>query len=187
MGRFTSSTSDRRLVGGVRDAKGLLPAMPRPRGHERAMELCRPRSGVANRSTRTQARRVAAVWTVAPSLHRAAVNLPCYGTGSYRQPTKCGVVHLSRPEISQRTGRESAMVKTLNGVAIVLRWLAGLWLVGWALYVTLRKPISPGWEGTLIDLALLLIPAVLLFAASCAATRYQRPADGTPSPRSIGR
>jgi len=79
------------------------------------------------------------------------------------------------------------MAKSLKGMAVVLRWLAGLWLVSWALYATLRKPLPSSWDGTLIDLAVLLIPAALLFAASCAATRYQWPADGAPSLRSMGR
>jgi EamA domain-containing membrane protein RarD len=82
---------------------------------------------------------------------------------------------------------ENGMAKTLNGVAVVLRWLAGLWLVGWALYATLRKPISPSADGTLIDVAMLLIPAAVVFAASCLAARYEKQVNVAPGPPRVGR
>jgi hypothetical protein len=73
------------------------------------------------------------------------------------------------------------MAKSMNRLSVALRWAAGIWLVGWSLHVVFRQPLPPSMSGTLIDVAALLIPAALLFAASCAATWFERQADVAPS------
>lgn len=59
------------------------------------------------------------------------------------------------------------MDKPLHVVAVTFRWLAGLWILGWALYVTFWNDTRlSSLEGTLISLALLLIPAALAIGLS---------------------
>ena len=60
------------------------------------------------------------------------------------------------------------MDKLLRRVAIVLRWLCGLWLVAWALYTTLWDNTRlADVAGMIIAVATLLIPAALAFGFSC--------------------
>jgi len=59
------------------------------------------------------------------------------------------------------------MDKPLHVVAVTFRWLAGLWILGWALYVTLCDDTRlSSLESTLISLAMLLIPAALAIGLS---------------------
>jgi hypothetical protein len=68
------------------------------------------------------------------------------------------------------------MDKPLSRMAAPLRWLAGLWLVGWALYVTFwDESRSIAIEDTMTELEALLIPAALMLAVSWALDRYVSP------------
>ena len=59
------------------------------------------------------------------------------------------------------------MDKPLHAVAVTFRWLAGLWILGWALYVTFWDDTRlSSVAGTLISLAMLLIPAALVIGLS---------------------
>ena len=59
------------------------------------------------------------------------------------------------------------MDKPLSRLAVALRWLAGLWLFGWPLYLVFwaQKWLST-IEGVKTGLAILLIPAALAFGLS---------------------
>jgi hypothetical protein len=59
------------------------------------------------------------------------------------------------------------MDKPVHILAVTFRWLAGLWLVGWALYVTFWDGSRlSSVEGTLPSLAMLLIPAAVAIGLS---------------------
>jgi hypothetical protein len=58
-------------------------------------------------------------------------------------------------------------------IAVTLRWLAILWVLGYALYVALGDGTRLSTvEGTLACLATLLIPASFAFGLSCVLGRY---------------
>jgi len=62
------------------------------------------------------------------------------------------------------------MAKTVDRLAVALRWFAGLWLVVWATYATLIEDYSSTHE-TMVAVALLLIPSALAFGVSCLLSR----------------
>jgi hypothetical protein len=72
------------------------------------------------------------------------------------------------------------MYKPLHVVAVTFRWLAGLWILGWALYVTLWDDTRlSSVKGTLASLAMLLIPAALAFGISCVLDRSSKVERGS--------
>jgi len=64
------------------------------------------------------------------------------------------------------------MDKVLPRLSVALRWFAGLWLVGWTLYIVFE---AENWttrlNGVTTALAALLIPAFLAFGLSWALDR----------------
>ena len=68
------------------------------------------------------------------------------------------------------------MDKQRHRLSESLNWLAALWLVGWALYVAFLKERPTFSTGqTMVELAVLLIPAALAYAVSWALDRYVTP------------
>lgn len=67
------------------------------------------------------------------------------------------------------------MHKPVGRMSVTLKWLALTWLVGWALYVTLWDEFAPTTREMMLEVAELLIPAILAFAASWALDRYAAP------------
>lgn len=60
-------------------------------------------------------------------------------------------------------------MEQLPRVAAALRWLSGLWLVAWPLYITLSDNSRlSAVAGMMNAVATLLIPAALAFGLSCA-------------------
>jgi hypothetical protein len=58
-------------------------------------------------------------------------------------------------------------------LAVTLRWLTGLWIVGWTLYVTIWDNARLGSvEGMMTALAALLVPAILAFGLSWGLDRF---------------
>lgn len=70
------------------------------------------------------------------------------------------------------------MDKQRHRLSASLNWFAAIWLVGWALYVTFWSKFALTTEGTMNQVAVLLIPAALAFAASWALDRYVAPDRG---------
>lgn len=68
------------------------------------------------------------------------------------------------------------MDKSLHSLAFALRWLALFWPVGWALFVTLgdNERLS-AVDAMTANLALLLIPAALLYGLSWGLDRFPAP------------
>lgn len=72
------------------------------------------------------------------------------------------------------------MNKALPRLAITLRWLSGLWIVGWSLYITLWDDARLSTVRGLTDgLAILLIPAAISFGLSCGLERIQQTDQST--------
>jgi hypothetical protein len=72
------------------------------------------------------------------------------------------------------------MYRPLHVGAVTFRWLAGLWILGWALYVTLWDDTRlSSVESTLASLAILLIPAALAFGISCVLDRSSKVERGS--------
>ena len=63
------------------------------------------------------------------------------------------------------------MEKRGNRLAIGLMWLGALWLVAWPLYVTFGPERVSSSRDTMVNLAVLLIPAAIAFAVSWALGR----------------
>jgi hypothetical protein len=88
---------------------------------------------------------------------------------AFRHMFLCGacVSYLSRQAL--------AMDTLLPRLSVVLRWFAGLWLVGWTLYIVFE---AENWttrlDGVTTALAALLIPAFLAFGFSWALDRIAR-------------
>jgi hypothetical protein len=60
-------------------------------------------------------------------------------------------------------------------LAVALRWLAGVWLVGWTVYVTIWDSARLGTlEGMTTALAALLIPAAMAWGLSWGLDRLPR-------------
>jgi hypothetical protein len=60
-------------------------------------------------------------------------------------------------------------------LSVMLRWLTGLWIVGWTLYVTIWDNARlASVEGMISALAALLVPAVLAFGLSWGLDRFSR-------------
>ena len=60
------------------------------------------------------------------------------------------------------------MARAVNGLAVALRWFAGLWLVVWAIYATLIDgSYSSSMHRTMVGVAGLLIPFAVAFGVSC--------------------
>jgi hypothetical protein len=67
------------------------------------------------------------------------------------------------------------MSKALSRLAVTLKWLAGLWIVGWTLYLTLLDDARLlTVEGLLNALATLLVPAAFAFGLSLVLDRLQQ-------------
>lgn len=70
------------------------------------------------------------------------------------------------------------MEKSLQSMAVTLRWLAGLWIVGWTLYTTLWDDSRlSSVEGMMTGLATLLIPAAVALGFSWGLRRTRKPAQ----------
>ena len=64
------------------------------------------------------------------------------------------------------------MDKLIPRLSEVLKWFAGLWLVGWTLYIVFAaENWTTSFRGVKTALAALLIPAVLAFGSSWALDR----------------
>jgi uncharacterized membrane protein YfhO len=77
------------------------------------------------------------------------------------------------------------MDKMLLRLAVSLRWLAVLWLVGSTLYLTLWDNVRLSTVETMLaGLATVLVPAAVVFGLSCLLDRLGRKVqDGTESAR----
>jgi hypothetical protein len=79
------------------------------------------------------------------------------------------------------------MEKSLQSLAVALRWLAGLWIVGWTLYSTLWDDSRlSSMEGMVRGLATLLIPAVVALSFSWRLARSRKPVQ-TSTATSVSR
>jgi len=79
------------------------------------------------------------------------------------------------------------MEKPAQSLAVALRWLAGLWIVGWTLYSTLWDDSRlSSVEGMMRGLATLLIPAAVALGFSWRLARSRKPVQ-TAAATSVSR